>query len=1109
VAYTAVKLADVQKAIAAVTAANKKYTDAQASSKTTETAVNNARKALETAQSKLQALQSDFDNQKYLTTNAGYKTANTALTAAEKKLNDARSFLDSGQFLEKNSAYQNALKAIQTAEKNRDAAQTRLDNATDRTRASLERALTAANKTVDTAYTNADRARAAAEKLAQTAITTAEKAYDTSNANLEKARVAAEKAAYVPIANQQKLVDTSQSTFDKTQEKYQGLLDSFQPLLDQRNEAINNVSSYVDTIRGSLGDVTKFADAKQVQTLLGQIQTAVKGTKLDDLIKPVTSMISQIDPLKMAAIPKVNIQGANPDAFSNIDPNTGLPILDQGGLDAVLDRYKSNKIDTQQYRDNWNKFGWNVKSDASTAMRGPAIVGLDMGYIQQGMGGGSPGIVRAGTREAASDADFKKAADQLGININDYYTTKEFSGAYGTKSTQKVLDRQSLYNDIADRTKDFYMVANSIDGDKHAALLFRADGSGNLVPVTNEQGAPMANYYTATRNVTGETWYGDLLPIAAIAASFALPGLSSALAGQIATATGLSATGGALVAANAALGAGMSAITGGDPIKGAIMAGAGTYATQNPGQITKALNISDAAINNIASVVKLDPNEVKTIIANGVSTTVAGGVTGSKNLAQDVIANVAGNFASAEAKQVVAKNLSNLDDKQLTAAADIAGNVANLAGNALVTGQDLSKVLNAAAPSILASGISAANQPVPAEIEERIFSQKIQGTPATIDDLKDEILKTIKGEKLEVAQAMPVTAEQIGQLARSQSANLAEKFGQWAANDPRFARLVSSPESVQMLKAAGLSELATLASTLGVVGAGGAAATAAGTGVLAAPGSEELRKAMLENPMLGALGGDASFAAALVDNYVNAQQAQQAKPFVPGEGGTLPAVVVTADRIPTPVAEFFQRSGTSYLQYENLANNLYKNVGVAPTPAQIQNLTSELISNAMQSPQTAGQPAAQPAAQPSAQTVPGAQPIVRPGTGQIITQAGLAPGASQPGVSQPVPQQPGGLQQASGSQLTPDQTLTQPVDEEAAKEEAAQKEAALQQYMQRIRTQQQQKTQELVDPKSVYYLTPEEQAARGYINPAELYESITPFKRGGLASMKRNAKWQH
>jgi hypothetical protein len=42
----------------------------------------------------------------------------------------------------------------------------------------------------------------------------------------------------------------------------------------------------------------------------------------------------------------------------------------------------------------------------------------------------------------------------------------------------------------------------------------------------------------------------------------------------------------------------------------------------------------------------------------------------------------------------------------------------------------------------------------------------------------------------------------------------------------------------------------------------------------------------------------------------------------------------------------------------------------------------------------------------------------------------------------------------------------------------------------------------------VFYLTPEEQEARGYFNPATIFESVTPFKRGGLASMKRNTKWQ-
>ena len=86
-AYTAVKFADVQKAIAAVTAAQKKYTDAQSSTKTSQTAVDNAKKALQTAQDKLGSLQSDFDNQKYLASNSGYQSA---LKASQDLFHDFR-----------------------------------------------------------------------------------------------------------------------------------------------------------------------------------------------------------------------------------------------------------------------------------------------------------------------------------------------------------------------------------------------------------------------------------------------------------------------------------------------------------------------------------------------------------------------------------------------------------------------------------------------------------------------------------------------------------------------------------------------------------------------------------------------------------------------------------------------------------------------------------------------------------------------------------------------------------------------------------------------------------------------------------------------------------
>lgn len=301
-AYTAVKFEDVQKAITAVKTAQTAYDTAVNNSKPSKTALDNAQKALDTAVQKLQTLQSDFDNQKYLTTNTGYKNASTALTAAEKKLNEARAYLDSGQYLEKNTTYQNTLRDIATAEKNRNNAQSNLDAATDKNRSALESALTTANKAVDTAYANSDKARAAAEKLAQTNISTAEKAFDTSNSNLEKARADAEKAAYTPIAAQQKIVDNNQLNLDKAQEKYQSIVDSFQGLIDRRNEEINNVSNYANTIKDSLGDIRTNADAKEVKTLLGQIQTAVNVTKIDDLIKTITPSISQLNPSPKAPV---------------------------------------------------------------------------------------------------------------------------------------------------------------------------------------------------------------------------------------------------------------------------------------------------------------------------------------------------------------------------------------------------------------------------------------------------------------------------------------------------------------------------------------------------------------------------------------------------------------------------------------------------------------------------------------------------------------------------------------------------------------------------------------------------------------------------------------
>jgi hypothetical protein len=746
VAYTAVKLADVQKAIAAVTAANKKYTDAQASSKTTKTTLDSDKKKLDDALAKLKTLQTDFDNQKYLTTDAGYKTAKTAVETAEKTLNDARNNLNSGAYLTKDTGYQNALKNLKNAEAARDKAYKAMFDPDPKKAKAGEVAYGKETTNIQKAEAALDVARSNAEKTAQKPITDAEKALETKNAALEKAKTTAAATAQKPIDAQQKVVNTNQTTYDTTNEKYQGIINSFDTLVNERNNAVNGVTDYLNNFKSSLGEVTKKADATAAQKLLTDIGKAVTDAKIPDLQKAYDTTTKGWDVMKMAAIPTVNIKDANPDAFANIDPNTKLPILDQGALDAVLDRYKSNKIDEQQYRDNWNKFGWNVKSDASTAVRGPALVGLDIGNIQQGMSSAGRGIVKVGTNQAATDADFKKAAEQLSIKYDDYVKPVKFvpsQGGYGVteKATaqnskeytdpvtgetylarlsggkfQTALDKEGIYNAITDRTKDFYLVANSIDGNKHASILFKADGSGNLLPVTNAKNEPFVNYYSATRNVTGQTWYADLVPIAAIAASIALPGIGSAIS-QSAFGASLAATVGSQVAANAiinaTLSAAVSAATGGDPVKAALTAGISTAVVPNIGEMAKAVGVDEKTISSITSTIndlggKVTNTDVKNIIANGVATAVVTGATDSDKILENVLTSVAGNFADANVKNYVSSSLADSIDRQkLASAADAAGNVANVATNAVISGVDIQTALTNAAPSILASASTA------------------------------------------------------------------------------------------------------------------------------------------------------------------------------------------------------------------------------------------------------------------------------------------------------------------------------------------------------------------------------------------------------------------
>ncbi len=619
------KWADIQKAINVVKTAKGAYTTAQNATKTTYTSLNSAIAARDKAEQKLQQLQSAFDD---------------------------------GSYLPKNPGYASAQRTIATAEKNRDAAQTKLDAATDKNRAALEKAFNTANKAVDTAY-----------------------------ANLEKARVAAEKAYQQgTILPAQRAYDSAYKAFDTAQNKYYAAQDKEQSALNTQYESYNQVRDYAQMIAENAGGINKKSDVALAQKLVVDFNNAVKGVGLSDFASQITPVLSNLD--FTAGLPTVNIPKANPDYFSNIDQSTGLPVLDQGALDSVLDKYKSDTLNKDQYRDNYNKFGWNVKSDGSSVARGAAIFGLEKTQSYAGMG--SPaGITYSG--------DFNKAAKQAGVDISGLKTNEE------------------KYNAINDATKDFYVVANSLDRggqyagqntkSPHAAILFRADGSGNLVPVTQPDGQLAAKYFDAVGNsVAG--WRGqlaELAPIISIASMAFLPGLGQALQGSIAAALPSIGTAGSAALAGAVTNAGLAALTGGDVGQAALMGGAGALAQ------VKAADIANTAMRGVENVQKLADfagltlDQTQKIVAQGLTTGLGSAALAPDNIGENVISNIAAGFTSAKAQNFVADVLKDSD--ALPFAFDAAGNVARVGTEALIRGEDLTTALQAAAPSIIASGL--------------------------------------------------------------------------------------------------------------------------------------------------------------------------------------------------------------------------------------------------------------------------------------------------------------------------------------------------------------------------------------------------------------------
>jgi hypothetical protein len=182
----------------------------------------------------------------------------------------------------------------------------------------------------------------------------------------------------------------------------------------------------------------------------------------------------------------------------NIDSSTGFPILDRNAIDETMNKYLTNPsyvrsygtnmMPSNIYRSNFDKFGWNVKSDASSILRGREIFGLTSGY---------------------STDQLINTAKIFNIPVENYYKKITDRGR-----TSTVIDNINLLKEIDKKTDGMYYVTNSIDGtNKHASVFYKDDGTGRLIPQKDAEGNPVATTFTA-ETVKKSNWYD--LPLEAL-----------------------------------------------------------------------------------------------------------------------------------------------------------------------------------------------------------------------------------------------------------------------------------------------------------------------------------------------------------------------------------------------------------------------------------------------------------------------------------------------------------------------------------------------------------------------------------------------------------------
>ena len=425
--------------------------------------------------------------------------------------------------------------------------------------------------------------------------------------------------------------------------------------------------------------------------------------------------------------------------FSNIDPKTGLPIVNQAKIDAELNKTKSNVLtaNNSNIRDAIYGSGWNAKSDAVSVLHGAAIFGINKAV--SGMGGTQ---WQNPSGKVLTDVDFVNAAKEAGIDPSQYYSQQ----IVGMGNKQNVLNKDALYNAINDKSKNLYSITNAIGStggrgstDPHATILFTSDGNGNLVAADNPQtNQPIINYSEAISYNKDPGFLSDFGPLLAIAgAAFGAPLLGDLLA-PAAAATDIGALGlgagaglstgtmaGEMLGAGT-LGAGLA------PVLGETAAlGAGALSALTPAAA------SSSSLNLQSLAKQAGQGAVKGAIQSALSDIVSGKGLNSSDLLKGAFSGGLGGGVGNVATQFGANPLVSTG---LSGATTAGTNAALNNGNVLKSievGGGLGAL--AGGTNMLLSGKDANGNPLYSNVQKAAISNGVQGAAQAALNKKDPI----------------------------------------------------------------------------------------------------------------------------------------------------------------------------------------------------------------------------------------------------------------------------------------------------------------------------------------------------------------------------------